>query len=99
MVDASTWQREPLNLVAVVDKSGSMDGAPLDTVKASLRQVARQMTARDQLSIVLYGDTSHVHLAPTSLAQRDRVLASIDRIQSAGSTAMEEGLRVGYGLW
>jgi len=96
--DASTWQREPLNLVAVVDKSGSMDGAPLDTVKASLRQVARQMTARDQLSIVLYGDTSHVHLAPTSLAQRDRVLASIDRIQSAGSTAMEEGLKVGYDL-
>lgn len=96
--DASTWRREPLSLVAVVDKSGSMDGAPLDTVKASLRQVARQMTSKDQLSIVLYGDTSHVHLSPTSLGQRDRVLASIDRIQSAGSTAMEEGLRVGYDL-
>ncbi|HEU5072708.1 MAG TPA: VWA domain-containing protein [Polyangiaceae bacterium] len=96
--DASTWRREPLNLVAVVDKSGSMDGAPLETVKASLRQVARQMTARDQLSVVLYGDTSHVHLPPTSLAERERVLASIDRIQSAGSTAMEEGLRVGYDL-
>ncbi len=96
--DASTWQREPLNLVAVVDKSGSMDGAPLDTVKASLRQVARQMTAKDQLSIVLYGDTSQVHLSPTSLAHRDRVLASIASIQSAGSTAMEEGLRVGYDL-
>lgn len=97
-LDASTWKRPPLNLVAVVDKSGSMAGAPLETVKASLRQVARQMTNADQMAIVLYGDTSHVHLPPTPLMRRSQVLASIDRIQSAGSTAMEEGLKVGFGV-
>ena len=95
-LDPKTWHRAPLNLVAVVDKSGSMSGQPLDTVKASLRHVALQMTERDQLSIVLYGDRSHVHLAPTPLKLRERVLAAIDAIQSAGSTAMEEGLRVGF---
>jgi Ca-activated chloride channel family protein len=54
------------------------------------------MTDRDQLSIVLYGDQSHVHLAPTSLRERARVLRAIDAIKSAGSTAMEAGLRVGF---
>jgi Ca-activated chloride channel homolog len=97
-LDPTTWKRRPLNLVAVVDESGSMQGKPLDTVKASLRQIVRQMKNDDQLSIVLYGDRSHVHLEPTRLTRRAQVLASIERIRSEGSTAMEEGLRVGFEL-
>jgi Ca-activated chloride channel family protein len=51
----------------------------------------------DQLSIILYGDTSAVYLQPTSIGRdRDRVLAAIDHIESAGSTNMEAGLKVGY---
>jgi Ca-activated chloride channel homolog len=97
-LDPKTWKRAPLNLVAVVDKSGSMSGRPIDMVKASLRHITRQMKDGDQLSIVLYGDRAHVHLEPTSLKQRQRVLSAIERIEIAGSTAMEEGLRVGFEL-
>jgi Ca-activated chloride channel family protein len=96
-VDAATWQREPLNLVAVVDKSGSMSGPPLELVRKSLRQIVGQMREGDQVSIVLYGDVSHLYLAPTGIGRdRDKVLAAIDAIQSAGSTNMEAGLKVGY---
>jgi Ca-activated chloride channel family protein len=97
-VDPATWHRAPLNLVAVVDKSGSMDGEPLDLVRRSLRQIVGQMHDGDQLSIVLYGDESYVHLAPTPIAGggRDKILKGIDAIASAGSTYMEAGLKVGY---
>lgn len=96
-IDAATWKREPLNLVAVVDKSGSMDGEPLDQVRESLRQILDQLRPGDQFSIVLYGDRSHRHLEPTPVAGgKATIRRAIDAIESEGSTNMEEGLRVGY---
>ena len=99
-LDARTWHRAPLNLIAVVDKSGSMDGAPLALVKRCLRQVLRQLGPDDQLAVVLYGDRSHVYLAPTRTTADNRAAigAAIDGIESSGSTNMEEGLRVGFDL-
>lgn len=95
----TTWKREPLNLVAVVDKSGSMDGEPLDLVRAALQQIAQQMHGTDQLAIVLYGDSTHVHLPPTVVqGQRNNVSAAIRAIESAGSTDMESGLKLGFQL-
>ena len=97
-IDAASWRREPLNLVAVVDKSGSMSGPPLDLVRRSLRQIVGQMRDGDQLSIVLYGDTS----ARLSAADRRRAATATrcsprsTAIESAGSTNMEAGLKVGY---
>jgi Ca-activated chloride channel family protein len=97
-LEASAWHRDPMNIVAVVDKSGSMSGPPIETVKASLHQLLNQLGTGDQLSIVLYGDRSHVHMVPTAVSEKDKqkVHAQIDQIAIAGSTDMEAGLKVGY---
>ncbi len=99
-LDPATWRRAPLNLVAVVDKSGSMNGHPLELVRESLKQVLSQMTDGDQISIVLYGDQSHIYLqpAPVNAGTRPGIQQAIDAIESAGSTNMEAGLTVGYDL-
>ncbi len=99
-LDPATWRRAPVNLVAVVDKSGSMNGPPLALVKQCLRQVLTQLGPDDQLSIVLYGDRAHVHLEPlrTTAENREAIGTAIDAIYSAGSTNMEAGLKVGFEL-
>jgi Ca-activated chloride channel family protein len=97
-LDPATYKRAPLHLVAVVDKSGSMSGHPLDLVRKSLHQIAGQLRPDDAISIVLYGDRAHVHLSPTPAARLGAIQASIDAIASQGSTAMEDGLRVGFDL-
>lgn len=99
-IDPKKWRRQPVNLVAVVDKSGSMSGQPLALVRQSLHEVLEQLGPKDQLSIVLYGDTAEVFMRPTRVTGEGRksVASAIDRIASAGSTAMERGLSVGYQL-
>ncbi|MCB9700527.1 MAG: VWA domain-containing protein [Myxococcales bacterium] len=97
-LDAATFKRQPLHLVAVVDKSGSMSGQPLELVKESLLEAVDRLGPDDMLSIVLYGDRAHVHLSPTRIADKRAVARGIRKIESAGSTAMEEGLKVGFDL-
>jgi Ca-activated chloride channel homolog len=99
-IDAAKWRRDPVNLIAVVDKSGSMSGEPLELVRQSLVEVAQQLHAGDQMTIVLYGDRAHVHL-DTTKADRGGVatiINSIGAIRSNGSTSMEAGLRLGYSI-
>lgn len=97
-LDPKTFKRSPVHLVAVIDKSGSMSGQPLELVKESLLKVLSQLNPDDELSIVLYGDRSHVYMQPTAIRDRNAIARQISGITSAGSTNMEEGLAVGFQL-
>jgi len=94
----STFKRAPLNLIATIDKSGSMSGHPIDLVKESLLQVLEQLGPDDRVGIVLYGDRSYVHLPPTPVVHKSAIQKAIQAIESSGSTYMEEGLKVGFDL-
>lgn len=95
-IDGDAWQREPVSVMAVVDRSGSMSGPPIENVKAALHALVDQLGPQDRLGIAIYGTTSLVHLAPTAVAgNKDALHASIDAIAIDGSTNMEAGLKIG----
>jgi Ca-activated chloride channel homolog len=96
-INAESWRREPLNLMAVVDRSGSMTGRPIESVKAALRAVVDQLADGDRLGIAIYGTNSLVHLQPTAVAgNKEKLIEAINAIAIDGSTNMEAGLKIGY---
>lgn len=94
-IKAKTFKREPVNLVMVVDVSGSMTGS-LELVKDSLNAVVDQLGKGDQMSIVTYGSVGVVELKAT--ANKGKMRRAIQGLQNGGSTAMEDGLQKGYEL-
>ncbi len=95
-IDGDAWKREPVSIMAVVDRSGSMSGPPIENVKAALHQMVDELGPQDRLGIAIYGTTSLVHLIPTAVGGNKAALhASIDAIAIDGSTNMEAGLKLG----
>ena len=50
----------PLNLCLVLDRSTSMQGARMDTVKEAAIEMVRNLRPQDQLSIVIFSDRAEV---------------------------------------
>ncbi|MDX2277760.1 MAG: VWA domain-containing protein [Hyphomonadaceae bacterium] len=92
-------ERPPLNLVMLLDVSGSM-GEPnkLPLVQQSFRMLINQLNARDRVSIVVYAGAAGAVLEPTPGNEQARILAALDNLHAGGSTAGGEGLRLAYTL-
>ncbi|MFC0279272.1 von Willebrand factor type A domain-containing protein [Falsigemmobacter intermedius] len=92
-------ERPALNLVFLVDTSGSMEGEDrLGLLKTSLSLLLGQLSAEDQVAIVAYAGSAGEVLPPTSAAERGKILGALNNLQAGGSTAGGEGLELAYRL-
>ncbi len=84
-----------LNLCLVLDRSGSMRGDPLTTVKQAAKGIVEQMSPGDRLSIVSFNHKAQVLASDLAIDDRAGIQAAIDRLQADGGTAIDEGLKLG----
>ncbi len=92
-------ERDPANLVFLVDVSGSMRAPDkIGLVKFSLARLLDGLRPSDTVAIVTYAGADAVVLEPTPVARRAEILDAVDAFEATGSTNGAAGIRTAYAL-
>ena len=92
-------ERDPVNLVFLLDVSGSMSSSDkLGLVKYSMKHLVDKLSPQDTLAIVVYAGAEGVVLEPTAVENKSMIMDALDALEAGGSTNGEAGIRKAYEL-
>ena len=84
--------RTAINLCLVIDRSGSMEGTPLDYVKQACGYVVDMLTPNDVLSIVTFEETVDILMAPQRVTNKAPIKDGLARLMAGNTTNLYDGL-------
>lgn len=89
--------RKPIDLSFVLDRSGSMDGRPLELAKQAVSQAAGMLDQRDRAALVVFDDRVDVlhHLSNMDGRQRSEMRRTLTHVNAGGSTDLCGGWLAG----
>jgi Mg-chelatase subunit ChlD/type II secretory pathway pseudopilin PulG len=87
----------PLNLVLLLDNSGSMERADrVRIIRAALRVLAAQLKPQDKFSIVTFARTARLWVDGVAGDQAAAVIEQVSSLTPQGGTNLEEAMDLGY---
>jgi tight adherence protein B len=88
-----TFEEEPLDVVLVMDTSGSMSGEPLADAQAAALAFLDRMPESARVAVVSFGESAEVALSLT--IDRAAAVAALQGLESGGETALYDGVVAG----
>lgn len=85
----------PLNLCLILDRSGSMSGRPLETVKKAACRIIDRLNPSDRISIVGFDHRAKVLVSSQTVDNPEAIKQQIHKLAADGGTAIDEGLQLG----
>ncbi|WP_375476078.1 VWA domain-containing protein [uncultured Nostoc sp.] len=89
--DIAKYPRRNLNLSLVIDRSGSMAGAPLHHALKAAESVVDRLEPDDILSVVVYDDEVDSVVPPQSVTNKAALKNSIRKVRAGGITNLSGG--------
>lgn len=90
--------RTPLNLSLVLDRSGSMQGEPLQAAIEAATMLVRRLRMEDIVSVVAYHNEVQVIARPATGEHQEELVRQIEGITVGGSTNLSGGWLRGHDL-
>ena len=84
--------RAPVALALAIDRSGSMEGKPIESVKSAVSLILDQLTDADMLSIVTFGENVDVLMPCSRVINPGLIRQHVERIQPKGTTNLYGGM-------
>jgi Ca-activated chloride channel family protein len=94
--ESSKHTSPPLNVCLVIDRSTSMQGVVMDTVKNTAIELVRRLRPEDIISVISFSDKADVIVPAGTNQDRAKVENSIHMLNPGGGTEIFKGLEKGF---
>jgi hypothetical protein len=94
-VQPFTQRARPTAFTVVLDRSGSMGGAPIEHAKQACREVIKNLRPEDYFSLIVFDSSAQVVIPSEQPINRYAWYQTIDQIQAGDSTNLMAGWLLG----
>ncbi len=89
-------EKPSLGMVVVVDKSGSMDGDPIEMAKTAARSAVELLGRRDQVAVLAFDGDTYVISEMQPASNTAKISDEISRIEAGGGTTMYPAMEMSF---
>ncbi len=98
-VSAENFKHSPIDLMIVLDKSGSMNGDRFERSKVAIVNIIKKLTPQDSFGLIAFDDSYSVDIKFQKIEEnKDNLIRVVEDLQTAGGTNIENALKNGYSI-